>query len=193
MVLAVTVSDGKIRAKINTYMDKVRVILREPTPAGRLYYRNDPEIEDSLIYIRNPNLGTGFNAYTILVHYLVLLDVGPDLVLRNVDFMIRPKNWTVSPSITLPQISKMADIGFQPFDEYESSKKFVNSNRKGIHADLPIFTEADPLGSYVYFMFDKQVSTKSIWIGLSDQCAALIDGDFLKGFFVDRRPVNNVA
>ena len=159
-------------------MDKIRVVLREPTLNGRLYYQRDSEVEDSIIYVHNPNLRK--KAYSILVSYDIILFIDPALVLYFVDFKIPKQKWTLS-SIAPPTISKMADIGFE------------NSDKREVHVELPISTETDPSYSYVFFTFDQPISQQANWVGLSEQCAALIDGEFHKGFFVDRRPVNNVA
>ena len=85
-------------------MDDIRVLLREPSPHGRLIYRRDPQIEQRILFIQSAIRRPV--AYMVNLNGAqVILDIDADHILQDVEFLIPRRVWKVAPFDVTPQVT----------------------------------------------------------------------------------------
>lgn len=166
-------------------MDYLRVRLQQPTLAGRIYYRPDPQIEPHILFIASVNRRR--LAYTININGgEVLIGITADRILQDVEFLIPRRAWNVVPRTIFPQSTHVADLVFP----YVAEENVVVEWPRGT-----VSVTTDVQYSYAYAQLGES-PPGALWVALSEQCFALVAEDLLKGFFValtNRTPTTPMA
>jgi hypothetical protein len=170
-------------------MPEIVVELREPSEQGRLYYHRDPEVEKHLVYIQNLK-------HQKAIHWIVvtggqaILGFNADYILKDAEFGYPPKAWPAAPSLEFPQAKREADLilrGVQlKEDQWMQPWTWQRDDRISRYVcnyDTIVNAVSDPDHSCVQFLFGISEPLGD-WITLSHQCLALVDGNYLRGFFV---------
>jgi hypothetical protein len=172
-------------------MSEILVQLQPATELGRMEYFRDKQIESQITFIESPvkrrmanvlNMGGG-NA-------ILMFDA--NRVLINVEFICPRRAWVMDAFEWLPPMpSKFADIRFVDVLQDDGTRqKPYKRKRKNSFAyqsyatdecDVTFITNAS--FDYVRILFDHD-RIEGEWIGLSEQCAALVHQNSLRGFFV---------
>ncbi|NOK60514.1 MAG: hypothetical protein GFH27_549297n113 [Chloroflexi bacterium AL-W] len=150
-------------------MDELEIILREDTDEGALFYQPDPEVEEHLIYIRNPH-------FTVAEHRVeledpVLFRLNINRILSAVKIVIPRHAWQIRPARPIPITSLKASLEFP----------LTTIQQHSFNLKADVITDADC--TYTLLMFGKH-ETSPFWVALSSHCWALIAANRLKGFFI---------
>lgn len=151
-------------------MDALTIALRKPTSEGRLYNKTSPQVQNALIFLQSENRRS--IVYKILINE-VIIEMDGNKLLYDVEVQFPRRVWKIENSVSIPTNVEEADI------------TFPNLNEKSKYYDLPVQVITDPSYSVAKVIFGHcEVPLRSI--SLSHHCFALVCGQRLAGFFINR-------
>ncbi|MEM8532637.1 MAG: hypothetical protein AAGF95_17465 [Chloroflexota bacterium] len=150
-------------------MNELEIIIREDTNEGYLFYQQDPEVEQYLIYLSSPN-------FTIATHRVeledpVLFRLNANRILSAVKIVIPRHAWQITQSIPVPVTTVTASLEFP----------VTTIQQHAFNLEANIVTATAYTHALVTF---GQPEVATFWVALSSQCWALIAENRLKGFFM---------
>jgi hypothetical protein len=158
-------------------MKNIKVNLLNSTIYGRLYYKNNPDIEPFVIFLQNNQKIK--RTFSINIDSAIILDINENEVIQAAEFIIHRKTWKIDPNFSVPQSPPIikADI------------KVVNLKEINELIETPVRSITDENYRYVFFSWGKEVIDKK-WVYLSEQCYAAISGNTLIGFLIYLQTTN---
>jgi hypothetical protein len=170
-------------------MTEILVQLHPHTEMGRMDYFRDNQIESDLTFIESPverQMAFTLNVNGGFVNFM--FDV--NRVLMNVEFICSRRSWAMDAFEWLPPTpARFADLGFVDvrLDDgslvvpYKETRSFDYEFYDADEIDMTFIT--NPSFDYLRVLFGHD-RIEGEWIGLSEQCCALIHQNSLRGFFI---------
>ncbi len=151
-------------------VEMIRVSIRNPSNAGRLYPRLVNMGKDRWLVVesRIPRAAP----YGLDIDATVACDIDADRVLMNVDLQAGMRRWHVAPLYQRPPIKQYADLGFTEATLRQGS------------FPIPVSIRTDAERSYALVTWGSATGELEA-VGLSEHCLALVSKDILRGFYID--------
>lgn len=155
---------------VTNFVDVFKIKLTKLTDEGSLVYVRNPRIEPHGLYITSHIKRKREYYINIGGDAVFLLDA--KRILINVEFIYDRRRWKKAILRELPQPQMFANL------------EFINVHSFANELELPITITTDNEYSYAYVLLGNEEPDDGQWVGLSDQCLALVEKNILRGLFV---------
>jgi len=151
-------------------MKNLLIELQAPSKQGRLYWKHDPDIDPYLICLRNPifrkvayiiNIGGG----------LAVLDIDSNHIVKRVEINISKKSWVIEDEFSIICRQLSADLSFPNLLE--------RNNEIALAVKVTVDSSYQRLNIFI----GDDVSY-SLCVELSENCFALVENNYLRGFSI---------
>jgi hypothetical protein len=175
-------------------MNDIYINIKPPTELGRIYYFHDPEVYETILYIKSAM--RRYNIWSIDIKGgKAILQFDKHRLLKGVECEYYRSAWRKSLTLFVPEPVFYGDLEFvnikssqgdliQP--HYFYPKGFSPKQRKYCYQDddteVKILT--DDSFSVAWILLGN-LDRSGDWVGLSDRCSALIRDNKLLGFSVN--------
>lgn len=147
--------------------------------SNQLLVSHDPEIENYLVFLRNPLdskiiYSVNFNGGELL------LGLDGNRRINRLELNYSRRDWII-----------VKDRNLKPDVSIQGCLEFININSRNNEIDIPLVIQTDDLYSGVKIDIGIDENPNSFWIALSDQCFTKIADNHVNGFWISLHPTGS--